>query len=239
MNHSQTLPERRFSALKQRDAHIDANHVRVDPAIRRVERVGKPVPSVDPIAEPAAHLAHGGHRDVGSQHQRARGGGGYDRAVDARITRRPTPGDVAFPAVRGRDAPDVLRVPGKLLRQAQTEGLVRAGGRNRVLPPIRIRRLAFMPAAEIHPGVSVLMHEEGRRSADIRVGLERDNRTPPGTATTRRQSRASAIRSPAGTGSSARSSDPSAPSGSRVSGFHPCDSRSGSPASIQLKSTRR
>ena len=66
----------------------------------------------------------------------------------------------------------------------------------------------FAPAAEIDPGVRVLVHEQRRRSADVRVALEGDRRPPPGAPGLGGNRMCWRSDRRAGRGSSARSSDP-------------------------------
>ena len=54
---------------QQRDAEIDADDIGIDPAARRVKRIGEAIPAIDAIAEPLAHLANSGQRDIRRQHQ--------------------------------------------------------------------------------------------------------------------------------------------------------------------------
>src|SRR5262249_6890091 len=48
---------------QQRDADVDADHVRVHPAVRRMEGVGKAVAPVDSVAVAALHFAERRQRD--------------------------------------------------------------------------------------------------------------------------------------------------------------------------------
>src|SRR5205085_7182725 len=78
------------------DPEIDADDIRVDPPVGRMERVGETVSSIDPVAETPPHLAHRGEGQVRREHQRAGGRTGNDAPVDGFVTRRPAPRDVAL-----------------------------------------------------------------------------------------------------------------------------------------------
>src|SRR4029079_18349590 len=167
---------------QERDPEIDADDARIHPAAGRMEGVREAVAAVDLVAEAAPHLAERGHGAVWREHQRSRRGRGHHAAVDRGIPRRTAPRDVALLAVGRRDPPDVVAVSGKLLRQAETERLVRAGGDNRILEPVdgfwskprgsSCFRLYLVASAKIDPGVRILVHEERIGAADVGEPLE-------------------------------------------------------------------
>ena len=68
--------------LQQRDPEVDADHVGVDPAGLRVERVDKAVAAPDPVPVGRAHVAQRGHRLVRDERHGAGGRARRDRAVE-------------------------------------------------------------------------------------------------------------------------------------------------------------
>ena len=99
------------------DAQVDADHIRVHPAVSWMKRIGKPIAPIDPLAKAAAQFAHHRHRDVRREHQRARGRTRDDAAVDCLMTGRTAPRNVALATVRSGDPPDVLRIARELARE--------------------------------------------------------------------------------------------------------------------------
>ena len=207
-----------------------------------MERVGEAVAPVDAVAEPArASSRSAGTRDVGREHQRSGGRGRNDGAVDRRVPRRAAPGDVALAAVGRRDAPDVCRYsPGnsgaRLSRTPCAPAWRSTEFSNQSTPRL--------PSARARPRKSIHACEYCARTAD-RDQLtyvnrsKRHRRARPCMPRRRRGSVRRRSDRRADRGSSARNSDPSAPRRNPDSGFQPCESSVGLPASIHWKSTRR
>src|SRR5688572_18983122 len=53
---------------EQSDAHVNTDHVGIDPAGGRVESVGESVAAINLLSEFLLHLAQGGQRDVRREH---------------------------------------------------------------------------------------------------------------------------------------------------------------------------
>src|SRR5262249_32139858 len=100
---------------------IDADHVVVDPAVVRIEGVGKAVAPVSALAEALLHFAQRRQAGFRREHQRTGSGAGYNGSIDGRIARRTAPRNVAFGAVAGSNSPDIFRIAGKLLCQVDAE----------------------------------------------------------------------------------------------------------------------
>src|SRR6185295_11568127 len=140
-------------------AGVDSNYVGVGPGGLRVEGVDEAVFAVDFRAVLIKHRLQGAGGEVGSEHQGAAGGGGDDGAVDVGVARWATPGEIAFGAVRGSDAPDVWSKCRKLVREIYAEGTMREGGGDGVLEVVDAIASRLAPIAIVDPGVRVLVHE--------------------------------------------------------------------------------
>src|SRR5262245_18535764 len=67
---------------EQSDAHVNTDHVRIDPAGRGVESVGESIAAINLLSEFLLHLAQGWKRDVRREHQRSARRAGHDRPVN-------------------------------------------------------------------------------------------------------------------------------------------------------------
>src|SRR5262245_32088432 len=80
---------------EQGDAHVNADHVGIDPAGGRIESVCETIAAINLLSEFLFHLAQGGQRDVRREHQRSAGRAGHDRPVNRPLSWRPAPGVIA------------------------------------------------------------------------------------------------------------------------------------------------
>ena len=131
------------------------------PNRRRISRTAGSVMSGASISEPATAQ-------------------GTTRAVEIGSARRSSPSHIALAAVRRRHAPDVLGVSRELLPKPQQKRLLRVGRHDRILKPVRMRRLALTTSTKIDPRMRVLVHEQRWRTSDIGELVESDHRSPPG-----------------------------------------------------------
>ena len=165
---------------QQSDSYIDADDIRVHPAVVRVEGVRKTIAAIDALAEFVFHCSQCGQADLRREHQRAGSSARHHRAVNGRVARRAAPRHITFGAIARRDAPDDARIAGKLFRQFHAEQTMRPRRLHRVLKVIYARRLAVAPPTIINPGVRVLMDEQRRGARRITVAFEGNPIAPPG-----------------------------------------------------------
>ena len=146
------------------DAGVDTDDVRVDPVGLGIKGVDEAVLAVNLWTPTFAHRVERSSGELGCEHQRTTSGGRNDRAVDVRIARWTTPGEIAFGTVGSSDAPDVWSKGGKIVREVHAKGAMRERGGDGVFKVINAVAAIFAPVAEVDPGVRVLMHEQ--RHAD-------------------------------------------------------------------------
>src|SRR5258708_2001314 len=134
-----------------------------------MKRVGEAIAAVDLVSELFLHCLKRGYADVRRKHQRPSRRARHNAAVNVFGAWRSTPGFVAFLAVRAGDAPDIFRVTRKLLCQVVAELPVRTCSSDRVFEPVDFGQTFFPAIPKIDPNIRVLMDEEWRRAADVRV----------------------------------------------------------------------
>ena len=146
------------------------------------------------------------HHRLRKKWQRTAGRAGNDGAIDRSHRRWPTPNHVALLRIRRRDAPEIVAVVRKLLCQFQTETAMHVGGDRRVLKVIGV---LIALAAEIKPGLRILMHKQRRERTDVAEAVIFERDSLPRVPGFGRQRMRTQIPSPGGTSSSARCSSPS------------------------------
>ena len=144
---------------QENDAGVDADDVGVGPGGLGVEGVDEPVPAIDFGAVPGVHRFKGAGGEVGGEHEGATGGGGDDGAVNVGIAWWTTPGEVAFCAVRGSDAPDVWAKGRELVREVHAEGAMGERGGDGVLEIVDAIASRLAAIAIVDPRMRVLVHE--------------------------------------------------------------------------------
>src|SRR5260370_38342279 len=164
-----------FSAEKG-NPDIDADHVFVRPAVRRMKSIDESVALVDAVPKHAVHFHERWNTYLGSEHQRAPGSAGNHRPVDILGRRRAAPRLITMCGVGSRDTPNVVRIAGKLALEVDTELPMGKRRLHGVVEPVRMRFLLLMAVPEIDPGLRVLMHKERGRTTNVGVAGVGDRR---------------------------------------------------------------
>src|ERR1700726_351152 len=146
------------------DSRVDSDNVAAVPVCQRIECVYESitVPRASSIA--VSNRAEDANRFLWKEWQRPGRGAGNHGSIDRARCRRPSPHDIAFRRIRGRDAPKVFAVVGELRSQVQTEAPMDSGGDDRVLEIVGI---LVMLVAKIKPSLGILMNEERSERTDI------------------------------------------------------------------------
>ena len=157
------------------NSEIDPEHISVVPVGQRIEGIDEPVPSPGlgiPFPNRAQHL----HTIGIKKRQRAARCTRNDAAIELADPRRSSPGLISRSRVRSSNPPEMVAVVGKLLAQRKAELFMRRRCLHRVL---KIVGVGVALAAEIEPGLRVLMREQRVVPRNIFQILELDRRPRP------------------------------------------------------------